>query len=147
LTDQTIPSLSSPFMEVVNITSGNTDFDVSSLSTNGEVKVLNHGVYQIDWAVDGKLTPPYPFPVPAWCFIIYRNGVGLPSTSSAAFSITPDDLVVHDAATSIVEFFAGDVIKIVNSSSMSVNVVSTAPGCLIAISSVRLSLVMLKPLP
>jgi hypothetical protein len=147
LMDQTIPSLSSPSLEQTNITSGSSDFDISNASSTGEVKVMNHGVYLLSWAVDGKLTPPYPFPVPAWSFEIYRNGVGVVGTSSAAFSITPDDLVVHDSADAILEIFAGDVLKIVNTSTMSVNVVSNPVGSLITISSVRFNLNMVKPLP
>lgn len=147
LTDQTIPSLSSPTLEQLNITSGSADFDISNAATTGEVKVMNHGVYLLSWAVDGKLTPPYPFPVPAWSFEIYRNGVGIVGTSSAAFSITPDDLVVHDSADAILELFAGDVLKIVNTSTLSVNVVSNPVGSLITISSVRFNLNLIKPLP
>lgn len=145
--DQTIPPMNSPTMEMLGITSGALDFDITNASTTGEVKILKHGVYSLSWAVDGKLTPPYPFPVPAWSFAIYRNGVLINSTSSGAFSITPDDLIVHDAADSIIEIFAGDVIKIVNTSTMSVNVVSNPTGSLITISSVRLNLNMIKHLP
>jgi hypothetical protein len=146
-TDQAILPLSSPFMENVNIISSPLDFDISTAAIDGNITVLKHGVYQLSWAIDGKLTPPYPFPVPAWSFIVYRNGVGLPGTSSAAFSITPDDLVVHDSAEAILEFFAGDVLKIVNTATMSVNVVSTVVGSTITISPVRFNLNMVKSLP
>lgn len=147
LLDQTVVSLGSPTMENVNVLSSTSDFDISNAPITGEMTVLNHGIYYLSWAVDGKLTPPYPFPVPAWSFEIYRNGVGMVGTSSAAFSITPDDLVVHDSADAIIELFSGDVIKIVNTSTMSVNTVSTPVGSLITISSVRLNLNMIKPLP
>ncbi len=145
LQNQTIPSLEAPFMEVVGSNSG--DFDISNAASNGEVKILIHGIYVINWGIDGKLTPPYPEPVPAWAFGIYRNGVFLAGTASASFSITPDDLVVHDSSVAIVELFVNDVIKLVNGCAMSVNVISSPTGVVIPTCSARLNINLLKLIP
>ncbi len=145
LTNQTIPSLGSPFFDLISADSG--DYDISSTAVNGEVKILVHGIYAISWGVDGKLTPPYPEPVPAWAFGVYRNGVLLPGTAAASFSITPDDLVVHNSSSGIVELFANDVIKLVNGCSLPVNVISSLIGVVIPTSCVRLNVSLVKLLP
>ena len=145
--NQTLPSLGSPFMEVVGANSGAGDFDITSAAVNGQVRVLNHGVYIVNWGADGKLTPPYPDPIPAWAFGIYRNGVLIPGSVAASFSITPDDLVVHDSSSFIVELFAGDVIKLVNLCVMSVNVNASLFGVSVTNVSARLNLSLIKLLP
>lgn len=147
LEDQTINSIQSAFMELVNINSSATDFDITLAPTSGEVTILKHGVYDIEWGFDGKLTPPYPFPVPAWALGIYRNGILIPGSVSGSFSITPDDLVVHDSAEFMLEFFAGDVIKLVNIGTMAVNAVATTAGVLFPIASVRLNILKVKSMP
>ena len=94
----------------------------------------------------GKV-PPYPDPVPAWAFGVYRNGLLLPGSVAASFSITPDDLVVHDSSSFIVELFANDVIKLVNVSALPVNVLSAPNGVIVPSISARLNLTLVKLLP
>ncbi len=88
----------------------------------------------------------YFFPVPAWSFAIYINNILIPGSSSGSFSITPDDLVVHDSADFIYELKANDMIKIVNTANMPVDVVANPTGSSIPIASARLNLVMIKEL-
>ncbi len=145
LTDQVVPSLASPFLNLVN--SASAGFDISAAPVSGEVKILNHGIYSVNWGFDGKLQPPYPFPIPAWALGIYKNGVLLPGTTSGSFSITPDDICVHDSADAIVELKAGDIIKIVNLSTMTILGVSNPVGTLFPIASARLNISLIKKLP
>lgn len=147
LQDQTLASLSSPKLELTSVNSGALDFDISSAATTGEVKVLKHGIYQVCWGLDGKLTPPYPFPVPAWSFALYRNGVSVSGATSGSFSISPDELVVHDSAQIVMEIMAGDVLKVVNTATLSVDAISTLLGSLIPIASARFNMFSLKFLP
>ena len=145
LKDQTIASLASPTLEVVSVNSG--DFDTSLASTTGEIKSLTHGIYLLNWGLDGILQPPYPAPIPAWSFSVYINGVLSPGSVSGSFSISPDDLVIHDAAEIIFELKAGDVFKLVNTCIAAVNAKTTVFGSLVPIASARLNLTMLKKLP
>lgn len=142
--DQTLASLGSPKFEAMNVTSGALDFDMSSAATAGEIKFLKHGVYSLQWGVDAKLSPPYPAPVPAWSFALYRNNALLAGSTSGGFSISPDDLVIHNSACLIVELFAGDILKIVNTSSLSVNAVANVTGSLVPLSSARLNASLVK---
>jgi hypothetical protein len=145
--DQVIPSLGSPFLDLENANSGPLDFDITSASINGEIKVLHHGIYAIEWSFDGRLTPPYPFPVPAWSLGIYKNGILIPGSTSASFSLSPDELVVHDSASFIKEIDAGDIIKLVNTSLLPITAESVPTGTIFPVVSARINLILLKKLP
>lgn len=147
LTDQTsISPNGSPFMELVNSNSGASDWDISLAPSTGEVKVMKHGIYTVQWGFDGRLAPPYPFPVPSWSLGIFRNGVLLPGSTSGGFSITPDDLIVHNSADFIIELFANDVIKMVNTSKLPLDGLTSPTGTNAPVAVARLNLTKLKSL-
>jgi hypothetical protein len=145
--NQTIVPGSSPTFEKLSIVSSPLDFSLAMAPVSGEVTVLKHGVYILNWGFDGLLTPPYPQPIPGWSIAIYRNGVLEPASAAASFSISPDDLVIHTSASYINEFFAGDVIKMVNTSTLSINAVSTFAGTTIPVAAARLNISLVKALP
>jgi hypothetical protein len=147
LTNQTLAPGASPLLEAVNQVSAATDFDISQASISGQVKVINHGIYSMAWGFDGLLTPPYPFPVPGWSLGVYRNGLLLPGSTAAAFSISPDEFTVHTSSDGIFEFMAGDILKLVNTSTSSINAVSTFLGSNVPVAAASLSIVLLKALP
>jgi hypothetical protein len=142
--NQIVPAASSPVLNTVAI--GTTAFDTSLASSTGEVKVLKHGIYFVNWGFDGLLTPPYPSPIPGWSLGIYKNGVLVPSSTSGAFSITPDDLCIHISADFIAELFVGDVLKIVNLSTSSINAVATFTGSTIPVAAARMNINLIKAL-
>lgn len=142
---QTIASLGTPILEFSPIVS--VAFDVSMAAISGEIKVLKHGIYFVNWGVDGGLTPPFPFPVPSWAFGVYRNGVLLPSSTSGSFTSSPDDVTTHCSADFEVELMAGDIIKLVNISSLPINVVSSPLGVLFPIAAARINIFQLVGLP
>lgn len=144
LTDQTLAPGTSPILEIVEATT--VSFDVSMAAINGTVTVLKSGIYLMNWGIDGILTPPFNSPVPAWSFALYKNGVLLPSTTSGSFSITPDDICTHNSAESIVTLMAGDVVQIVNTSTMPVNAVSIINGSTVPVAAARLNIVLLTAL-
>jgi collagen triple helix repeat protein len=146
VTNQTVAPNGSPFLEAINsvVAAG---FDISLASANGIVKVLNHGIYSIDWSFDGLLAPPYPAPVPGWSLGIYRNGTLLPGSTSGAFSISPDEFVVHTSGSLVLELFANDSLKIVNTSTQNLLAQATYPGTVVPVAAVGLNLVQLVALP
>jgi len=142
--DQTVAPGQAITLELTSATT--TTFDITNAGVNGEVVVLENGFYEINWGVDGLLTPPYPFPVPAWSFGIFVNGVLAPASTSGSFSISPDDLVTHNSAVFIVQLNAGDVLTLVNTSTSDVNALSTLNGSAVPVSAGRVNVVMLTDL-
>jgi hypothetical protein len=145
--NQTLPSGGSPLLEKMSILSSPLDFNVAMAPVSGEVTILKHGIYILNWGFDGLLTPPYPQPIPGWSLAIYHNGVFEPASASASFSISPDDLVIHTAGSYIDEFKVGDVIKLVNTSTLSINAVSSFAGTLVPVAAARLNMSLVKALP
>ena len=144
LFDQDIPPGGSPFLE--NVSATTASFDLTLAPTTGQITVLKSGVYLVNWGVDGLLTPPYPAPVPAWSFGVFVNGSLDPSTVSGSFSITPDDICTHNSAVSIITLMAGDVIQLVNTSTMTVTATGTVFGSAVPVAAARLNLSLLTAL-
>lgn len=147
LTAQALAPNASPFLELVSSLSSPLDFDISTTPTNGEIKVLKHGVYTLAWGFDGILSNPFPFPVPSWSLGIYRNGSLLPGSSSASCSISPDQIVTHASANLIIEFFAGDVLKLVNLAVVPINSVTVPFGSSVPTVASSININLVKPLP
>ena len=144
--DQLIPSLgAAKFEQTASISAA--DFDVTNANVNGEIKVLKHGLYNLNWGFDGLLAPPYPFPVPAWGLGVYLNGVLLPATTSGSCSITPDEIVTNASGSAIVELNVNDVVKLVSICSQPIQAVSNVFGLVNPIVSARINLTMIKKLP
>jgi hypothetical protein len=128
---QTVPSGGAATFELVSETS--PSFDLSMASTTGAVTVLQSGIYQVNWSTEGNLTPPFPAPVPSIAFALSKNGVLLPSTTAASFTNSPDTLANITTATAMVRFSAGDVVQLINTSTLPFNGVpnqiATTPVC------------------
>lgn len=145
LENQLIPSLGVLILEQVNTSS--SLFNITSAPINGQVTVLQHGIYEISFGVNGLLTPPIPFPIPGWSLGIYKNGVLIAGSVSGAFTISGDDICTINTATFQFEFFPGDIVEVVNTSTNTITAISTLNGSLAPITSVRLSFNLLKTLP
>lgn len=143
--NQTLLPGSAALLNSVSIST--PEFDTSSASTTGEVKILKHGIYLINWGFDGLLTPPYPAPIPGWSLGIYKNGALEPNSTSGAFSISPDELCIHTSANCILELAVGDIIKIVNLSISSINATALYFGTTIPVAAARLNANLIKSLP
>lgn len=144
LLNQTLlPGMNATF-ELVSQTTAS--FDLSMTAITGAVTCLKSGIYLVNWDVVGLLTPPYPSPVPAWSFGLYNNGVLAGSSTSAAFSISPDDRATHNSAAFIIQIMAGDVITLKNTSTMSISANATILGSTVPIAATRLNLVLLTVL-
>lgn len=145
LADQILAPLQVIVMEHVNITT--PGFDITSVATNGQVTILQHGIYEINWEFNGLLTPPIPFPVPGWSLGLFRNGLLLPGSVSGAFTISPDDICTHNSTVLQLELFAGDIITLVNTSTSDITAISSLDGSSVPITSAGLNFTLLEPLP
>lgn len=144
LQDQLLPSLAATKFELAGPTSA--DFDITNAPLTGEVKVLTHGLYVINWSFDGLLAPPYPFPVPAWGLGIYLNGVLVPGTTSGSCSITPDEIVTNANGGFIMDLDVNDLVKLVNICAQPIQAVSNVFGLTAPIVSARMNINLIKKL-
>lgn len=145
LTDQMVASLASPFFELTGPTTAS--FDLTMAPTTGEITVLKHGIYKIVWSVSAVLTPPIPAPIPSFSLGIYVNGVLSPSTVAANFAISPENDCTHLINATLVELFAGDVVKLVNTTTSLITLNSSLMGSLVPVVSAEMSLVLVNALP
>ena len=97
------------------------DFDLSLMATTGQVKVLNHGIYSIGWALQAKTTPPVIAPVPSWSFGLWINGVLVPGSVYSGFTQSPNDDTAHINGDVIIEVPAGGVLMLRNTSKTAVS--------------------------
>ena len=143
--NQTVPSSMPTLFNVTSLNSG--DFNVANAPINGEIEILKHGIYVLTWGVDAILHAPFPFPVPAWAFSIYLNGVQVPNSTSGSCAISPDDICSYASSVNILEVKAGDKIQLVNICSVPVDTVSTPFGVSFPLASPTLTMNLIKELP
>lgn len=127
--DQVIPSLGVCLFESTNIVTV-TSFDVSMLATTGEITFLKGGNYLLSWTAEGQLTPPFPDPVPAWSLAFLLDGVLVPGSCFSGYTLFPAELTDNTGGTVVVNVNAGQVLKLVNSSTLPISLISTVPGSL-----------------
>lgn len=140
LTDQVILPNEPILFE--NVSAQTSFFDLSLTSINGKIIALKSGIYLVSWNFNGQLNNAFTSPVPAWSLGIAQNGNILPSSVSAAFSNTPNNLCIHNSGMSIIPIFFGDVIQLINTSDNSILCVANALGFSFpAASSITLSLI------
>jgi hypothetical protein len=125
--DQVIPSLGTCLFENVNVVTA-TSFDVSMLSTTGEITFLKSGNYLLSWTAEGQLTPPFPNPVPAWSLALLLDGVLIPGSCFSGFTLYPAVLTDNTGGTVVFHVNAGQVLKLVNSSTLPISLIPSIPG-------------------
>ncbi len=137
-----------PGMQVLldNIIVATPGIDMSMVDTTGVITINQSGEYIIDFAVQGTLTPPFPFPVPDWCFSLYQNGVLVPGSTWTNYTNSPDDVVSHTGGPIIVAVTAGDTFQVINTSTLSVNLTASALGCTVPVNSAAITISLVQGL-
>lgn len=128
-TDQNLPSLGTCLFENVNVFTA-TSFDVSQAGTTGEITFLKSGNYLLSWTAEGQLTPPYPNPVPAWSLALFLDGIPIPGSCFSGYTLFPAELTDNTGGTVVFNVTAGQVLKLVNTSTLPISLISTIPGSL-----------------
>ncbi len=126
VTDQFLPSLSVCLFEATNLVT-TTYYDTSMLPTTGEVTFLKSGTYVISWTAEGQLTPPFPDPVPAWSLSLFLDNAPVPGGCFSGFTLFPAELTNNTGGTVIIYINAGQVLKLANTSTLPISLLSTIP--------------------
>ena len=122
------------------------DFDLSVMGTTGDVVFLKHGIYQISWNLQGRLTPPISPPVPSWSFGLWLNGVLVPGSIFSGFTQAPDDDACHSSAIVSIEIQVGDKLRLRNTSVNNVDLTPAVNGSVFPITIASINMECLKAL-
>jgi len=96
--------------------SGPGDFDLSQMNISGDVKFLKHGIYHLQWQLQGRVAPPVPQPVPSWSFGFWLNGILVPGSVYSGYTSSPNDDAAHSTGDVMLEVQAGDMLRLRNTS-------------------------------
>jgi len=122
------------------------DFDLSQMSTTGDIKFLKHAIYHIQWQLQARIVPPVPSPVPSWSFGLWVNGVLVPGSIYSGYTQAPGDDACHSTGDIIIEVKAGDMMKLRNTSVSDVNLNPNVTGSVFPITIASLNIECLKAL-
>lgn len=122
------------------------DFDLSMMAADGSVKFLKHGIYAINWKLEGRVQPPIPDPVPSFSFGLWLSGVLVPGSIYSAWTQSPQDAVIADAGCVQIEVKAGDVLKLRNACASVVALNPNVLGSVFPITIASLNIDCLKSL-
>lgn len=122
------------------------DFDITNANISGAVKVLKHGIYRLFWALQGRIQPPIPQPVPSFSFGLFNNLVLIPGTIYSAFTQSPNDSVIQCSGEVFFELNIGDVIQLRNTCVSIVDLNPVVDGSVFPITIATLDISCLKAL-
>lgn len=144
-TSQTVTQLGAITFE--NVNASTAGIDLSLASTTGEITVNIAGWYEIYYDVDALLSDFSVFPTPAWTATIYLNGNPVGGTTQSGFSLGVDAVTNHISSKSIVFLNVGDVIQLVNTSSVGTGIllVGLPIGTIVPTDCATLSLIRISP--
>jgi hypothetical protein len=141
---QIIPSGEAPVFE--SITQASADIDFTMAAITGIITINRTGIYSIEFATQGTLTPPFPKPVPAFSFSLLQNGVLVPGSAYTSFTSSPNDTVSHTGGTTLISVVTGDTIQLLNTSAYSVTLEGNPGGSLVPTDAVSINVILLQPL-
>lgn len=130
-----------------NAVSSNLDFDLSLKNTSGDIKFLKHGIYQMQWELQARITNPVPVPVPSWSFGFWLNGALVPGSIYSGYTQAPGDDAAHSTGNVILEVKAGDMLRLRNTSISTVSLNPNVTGSVFPITIATITLKCLKLLP
>lgn len=105
-----------------------SDFDLSQMNVNGEIKFLKHAHYHIQWQLQARIATPVSDPVPSWSFGFWINGLLVPGSIYSGFTQAPGDDACHSTGDVIIEVKSGDLLKLRNTSISDVNLNPNVTG-------------------
>jgi hypothetical protein len=122
-------------------------FDFSQMAIDGSIKFLKHGIYYVSAQVKAKVMPPLPQPVPSWIFYVDVNGIKVQGSACAGFNSSPNDQAISSSADVLIEAKPGDIIKLINYSTSSVQLDPILIGSVFPVDVASLCVQSVKLLP
>ncbi len=120
------------------------DFDLTMMGVDGSVKFLKSGVYYMSWGAEAKVQPPIPAPTPSFSFGLWLNNVVVPGSVLSGYTQASNDDTLHISGDVSLVVNAGDVIKLRNASSLSVDMTPNTIGIVFPVVIATLNVHCLK---
>jgi len=120
------------------------DFDLTKMAVDGSVKFLKAGVYRINFGAEAKVSQPIPFPIPSFSFGLWLNNVLVPGSTISGFTQAGSDDTLQVTGEVMIAIAAGDVLKLRNASSNSVDMTPNTVGIIFPVTVATLNINCLK---
>lgn len=142
--NQTIPAGMQVLLD--EVITASPSIDMSAADTTGMITINQSGIYVVDFTVQGALTPPFPSPVPAWCFSLFQNGVLVPGTTWTNYTSTPNSVISHTGGPKLVVVAAGDTFQVLNTSTLSVSLTASSLGTTVPVNAASITIRLIQAL-
>lgn len=120
------------------------NFDLTMMGVNGDVKFLKSGIYYINWGAEAKVQPPIPSPTPSFSFALWMNGIIVPGSCLSGYTQAPNDDTLHISGEVTILVNAGDVIRLRNAASLTVEMTPNTIGIQFPVTVASLNIHCLK---
>jgi len=120
------------------------DFDLTQMSTLGEIKFLKAGTYRIAYAAEAKVSQPIPVPVPSYSFGLWKNAVLVPGSTISGYTQAPSDDTLEVNGEVIIDVLANDILKLRNASSNGIDMTPNTVGIVFPVTVAYLCIFCLK---
>lgn len=104
------------------------DFDLSMMASDGSIKFLKSGAYEISYGAEAKVSQPIPVPVPSFSFGLWKNAVLVPGSTISGYTQAPGDDTIQVTGKVTIDIVANDVIKLRNASSNGIDMTPNTVG-------------------
>lgn len=122
------------------------DFDLSQMNITGDIKFLKHGIYHLQWELQGRIAT-LTQPVPSWSFGFWVNGALVPGSIYSGYTSSPNDDAAHSTGDVIIEVQAGDLLRLRNTSVSTVSLNPNISGSVFPITIASVTAECVKVLP
>lgn len=142
-----VPQLADQVLfDAKNAVSAAADFDLTSMSSTGEVIFLKHGIYHVAWQLQARITSLVT-PVPSWSFGFWLDGILVPGSIYSGFTQAISDDACHSTGDVIIEVKANQKLKLRNTSISAVNLNPNITGSVFPITIASINIECLKLMP
>lgn len=126
-----------------NTITATANINVANAGLSGEVTINSAGWYDVSMGVCGSLNP-IQSPLPVWTTSLFKNGVLVPGSSLANMTLSPEDKADEIIVTVLVQFAAGDILKVANTSVSPIVLTAPTLGTNVQTNSAFLKLVKIN---
>lgn len=142
--DQTVLPAHAVHLEGVNVVTSH--IDISQAATTGAITIKQNGIYLINYGVEGHLTPPFPFQVPAFSFALTVNNVNVPGTNVANYTANETEVIRPLNGSVQVKILNNQVLRLVNTSTNAVDLMAKTFGSTAPTTSAWMTISLVKSL-
>jgi len=124
-----------------------SDYDLSSTAVDGKMVFKKHGIYLLNWTLQGAIAPPVPSPIQPWSFGFFLNGVLVPGSIYSGFTDNTNNDPTTANAEIAIEIFPGQVLTMQNTCVSNIALNPSVGGSVFPITVATVNAQLLLSLP